>query len=252
MRTRFKLLLLVAVTATASAAAAQESRDGGAAELANETLHFRWRFEGMAGGLVKLLRLFPSSGDGVLEVAPGGQGRLFSEFRATSQKTAAGEHWTYRAELDISRSRTLRVWDRLVFRGRDRERSQGLAAESAMDLLSGIQMLRQQPPTGVRREAIWSGGKVYPVVVEPRGTAVREVAGRRFELRHYYIHGVRETGEPFWKGRADVWLTDDARAVPVEVLFRGRHGRLRLTLVEPAGRLRLAEASVASASAAGV
>jgi hypothetical protein len=251
MKTRSWLLLTALVMATASMAAAENGNGVSAVELGNETLRFSWRVEGMAGGLMKLLRMFPSSGDGVLEAMPDGHGRLFSEFRATSQQTAEGEHWTYRTELDLSRPGTLRVWDRLVYRGRERARHDELVAEGALDLLAELQMLRRSPPVAPQRQAIWSGGVVYSVLVTPNGRAIREIGGRRIEARHYSIRGVREPGQPYWKSRAEIWLTDDARAVPVEIVLRGRQVRLLLTLVESPGQLRLAEKPVVSGSTPG-
>ena len=103
-----------------------------------------------------------------------------------------------------------------------------------LDVLSGLHLLRHSPPAERRRQLIWSDGKTYPVEVVPGGLEQIDVDGRPMVLRRYTVTGLRERGARFWAAQGDIWLSDDARAVPVEILYRRRpFGALRLTLVEP-------------------
>ena len=38
-----------------------------------------------------------------------------------------------------------------------------------------------------------------------------------------------------WKYRAEIWITDDESALPIEILYHQALGRLRLTLVGASG-----------------
>jgi hypothetical protein len=198
-----------------------------------EVLTYRWRIQGVHGFLARLLRFVPTSGDATLSALPTDSGHLICEFKATSEKAATGDHWTFRAELDVAEARTLRIRESKAFRGKSKEKNHELVDLDAIDIVSGIHMLRQSPPDRPRRQTAWSDGKLYPVLVIPRGYDKRKIGGQAMILRRFTISGLREPGKRFWKTSGDIWLTDDDRAVPAEILYSRGLGQLRLTLVDP-------------------
>jgi hypothetical protein len=198
-----------------------------------EVLTYRWRIQGVHGFLARLLRFVPTSGDATLSALPADSGHLICEFKATSEKAATGDHWTFRAELDVGEARTLRIRESKAFRGKSKEKNHELVDVDAIDIVSGIHMLRQSPPDRPRRQTAWSDGKLYPVLVTPRGYDKRKIGGQPMVLRRFTISGLREPGQRHWKSSGDIWLTDDDRAIPAEILYSRGLGQLRLTLVDP-------------------
>lgn len=201
-----------------------------------EAINFTWRIEGLKGLVARIFNLVPTAGEGVLEVFSADAGRLVCRFRATSHQESAEDHWTYHAEVNLDEERTERVWDSWNFRGRHREKEYDLSSESAIDIVSGLHLLRLAPPTEPGRITAWSGGKVYPILVTPRGLEQREIHGRLLLVRHFSVTGIREPGQYFFKPQGDIWLEDSDEAIPVEILYRRRGLRLRLTLDETADR----------------
>jgi hypothetical protein len=81
---------------------------------------------------------------------------------------------------------------------------------------------------------IWSEGKIYPVMVVPLGVETRKLTdGRRVEARHFSIRGVNLPDQRRWKGKLDLWFTNDAAATPVEILISRNLADLRLELLQP-------------------
>lgn len=198
-----------------------------------EVLRFRWRLEGVQGFLARVLGVVPTSGDGVMTLSTDSRGRLEVRFKATSEKAAEGDHWTYETLVDLDDWHTLRVRETYHFRKKRREKDFDLAEREVIDVLSGLQQLRREPSIASGRSTIWSDGKTYPVTVSPKGTETRDFGGRGIPVRMFELRGFKKQGERFWKARAEVWLTSDSNALPVEMLYRQSLGRLRLTLIEP-------------------
>lgn len=195
-----------------------------------EVLVYEWRIEGLQGFLARLLGLLPTVGEGRLTTARNGDGRLECEFRATSEKAAADEHWTYRTVVDPRSWQTQRIRESRYWRGKDKVETFELADQGVIDVLSGLHALRWSELDGAERRQIWSDEKVYSVMVVPGEDEVRELGGREVQVRHLAVLPISEPGGRVWKGRGEVWLTDDARAIPVEMLYHHRLGNLRLVL----------------------
>ena len=85
-------------------------------------------------------------------------------------------------------------------------------------------------PEKSRRMEIWSDGKIYPVVVMPRGTETRKLSGRSIQTRHYSIRGVQIPGRRKWKGKMDLWLAMDEAATPVEINISRNLADVRMEL----------------------
>lgn len=224
-------LVLSLIVGTLSAPARAEERPIAAAP---EEFDFRWQLEGLSSWFARLFRLLPTSGDGRMTLAPDLEGRLAVTFVATSEKAGSNEYWKYETQVDLETLRTLHVRDSLRFGRKDRVKEYDLRELDVLDVLSGLQVMRYSAPTRPQSRSIWSSGKTYPVRVLLGPTESRTVFGQPTPVRKLSIRGERVPGQRYWSAYADIWLTDDPRALPVEIFYKQSLGRLRLLLVEPA------------------
>lgn len=220
--------MVLAALAGGSAAAATEAP---VRSPRSEELHYRWRLEGVSGLLSRLFGLLPTTGDALMALRVESDDRLAVAFTATSDKAAEDEYWRYETAVDSGAWHSLSVRETLHYGKKDKSKSFELEEYGVLDVLSGLQLMRYSPPAETERRMIWSGGKVYPVTIAMAGFERRELEGRDVTVRHLSIRGVREPGQRYWKSRAEIWITDDNRALPVELLYHQALGRLRLTLV---------------------
>jgi hypothetical protein len=196
---------------------------------AEETLRYRWRLDGFVGSLATIF--VPGGGDGVLTVAPLAGGVVRSELLVTSTESRSGEYFLYGAEWEPSSGKTLRAWSDQVWRGEKKSKRAEVSEPRVIDVVSGIELLRRDPPGMPRPLEIWSDGRLYPVIVLPRGTERRKLEGKEVATRHFHIRGVKVGDRKYWKGELDLWIADDARATPVEIQLEKKGVRLRLTFV---------------------
>lgn len=198
-----------------------------------ETLSYSWSLEGFAGALLGIF--FPRHGEGSLTTGPAGDGHIRSQLLITSEQARDGEFWCYGAEIETREGHTTRAWSAYRWRGESRERESEVPEEErgVVDISSAIHALRRSPPELPRHMRIWSDGRIYPVVVIPRGEVDKTVPAGTFATRHYRVEGVRIEGERFWRGSMELWLSEDPGAVPVEILLQRSMARVRLKLDEP-------------------
>ena len=198
-----------------------------AAALDNETLRYSWSLGGFFGTVARMF--LPGRGEGTLTTRDGEAGTTEVELDITAP-TVAGEFWRYGSAMDSSDWRTLRAWSSYRFRGRDGAKESDLGEESVIDIASGILLLRRDPPTMPRDMRIWSDGKIYPVVIQPRGTVSRRFGGRPQAVRHYAIRARKVPNERLWKGKLDIFLANDEAATPVEISVERSMARVRLLI----------------------
>jgi hypothetical protein len=216
--------LVAPVAPAAPPAAAQEPGD--------ERYVYRWELKKLAALLGG--SLIPGEGRGLLTYEHQGNGRLQSELLITSEHSDDGEFWRYGAEIDQRRGRTLRAWSDYLWRGETKSESARIDEAGVIDVASGIYQIRRNQPTAPRRMRIWSDGKIYPVIVIPKGDEVRTMPnGRKVPTRHFQIRGLEIEGERHWKGHMDLWLAKDEAATPVEIHFDRTLVGVRLKLDQP-------------------
>lgn len=220
-RTGFTLVLLATLAGAAPSLAASP-RD--------ETLRYRWRLDGLFGALAGLF--VPSGGDGelTLDRLPGGH--LRSELTITAPASAGGDYFRYGAEWEAASGTTVRAWSSQLWRGEHKAKRAEIGDVGIVDVATAIHALRRDPPSGPRPLEIWSDGKLYPVVVLPRGVEQREIGGRTVRTRRFAVRPVEIPGRRLWKGEMDLWLAEDAAATPVEIVVARSSARVRLQLVE--------------------
>lgn len=211
------LVLLALVAGTADAT-----------EPVSEEYRYRWHLGSLLGRVAGLF--FPSHGDGLLSVTPGDDGRMTSELLITSEESAAGEYWRYGSEMDPETGLALRAWSSYRWRGEEKKKEQEIDTDGVRDVVSGIWSIRQSPPEQPRPMEIWSDGKIYPVMVIPRGPESRTVDGSKVATHHFTVRGYDLPGKRRWKGTLELWLADDGEATPVEIHISRSLADLRLVL----------------------
>ena len=225
MSTRLATAVLVAALALANALPTR------ATEPVSEEFRYRWRLGSLLGVVAGLF--LPSHGEGVLRVAPADGGNLTSELLITSEESRRGEYWRYGSEMDPDTGRAVRAWSSYRWRGEEKEKRAEIEEDGVVDVVSGIWAIRRDPPDRPRPMEIWSDGKIYPVVVVPRGRETRTIDGRKIATRHFTVKGYDAPGKRRWKGSLELWLAEDAAATPVEIRIARNLADLRLELQDP-------------------
>ncbi len=193
-----------------------------------EKFHYTWKLSKFLGWIAGLF--LPNRGEGTLTFEPLGGQRMRGELMITSEDSESGEFWGYETEMDLESGHTVRAGSSYFYDGKRRDRRSEIGDEGVFDIASTIYWLRRELPQRPRRIEVWSDGKIYPVVVQPRGSSKRKVGKTKILARRYMIEGA-PGGEPRWKGKLELWLAADERATPVEiVVHRGPVAvRLRIT-----------------------
>jgi hypothetical protein len=217
------------VALTLAAAIVLAAGTASASEPVSEEFRYRWHLGSLLGRIAGLF--LPSHGDGVLSIAPASDGRMTSELLITSEESRDGEYWRYGSEMDPETGLAVRAWSSYRWRGEEKSKEAEIDAEEGVrDVVSGIWSIRQDPPERPRPMEIWSDGKVYSVMVVPRGRETRSVDGRKVATRHYTVSGYDVPGRRRWKGTLELWLAEDAAATPVEIHISRNLADLRLEL----------------------
>jgi hypothetical protein len=205
-----------------------------------EVFHMRWSLGGFLGTLAGLF--VPSHGDALLTFVPHDEDRTRIGLLISAPRRE-GEYFLYGADIATDGS-TRAAWDSSVFRGEKKEREQSFEQGDVIDIASAIQHLRRHPPQRTTRMRIWSGGKFYPVEIEPLGRKTRRYQGKEVAVRGYSVRGVRTEGEGRFRDKLFLYFALDEAATPMEIVGRRSLVRLRLRLVES----QLPEITTADAS----
>jgi hypothetical protein len=198
-----------------------------AADVRNEEFRYRWQLRNVVGAVAGLF--LPNQGEGSLTFTRS-NGHLKSELLITSPKSKQGEYFRYGSEIDSRTLQPIRAWSSYAWRGESKSKSEAIVQDGVLDIAAGIFAIRRDPPTRPRRMEIWSEGKIYPVVVSPKGIEKRKMPEGVIQARHYTIRGVDIPGRRKWKGKMDLWLATDEQATPVEILISRNLADVRLQL----------------------
>lgn len=247
MRRTLLIPFILALLATAVGAAAPLPT------TSTENFRYTWR---LRGGLAWIAAVrFPLSGEGHLttiyrrESVP----TVDTELKITSRETDG--FYVYQSQIDEQNIRTLMTYHGYSWGEKSRNertffdyvkklarirketpnavehRVRPIPAMQMKDVLTGIYFLRQKASnmTGPVESEIFSDGKLYPVVYKPDGRELLVVAGRKVPTTTFRITAAAGA-ERRWPGGVKVWLTDDARHVPVRLEIQRNFATLRLDL----------------------
>ncbi len=227
------LMLLCSLALTGAAGAEPTLR----ATAGDEMLIYRWKLEGIKGLILRLVA--PGRGEGSLTTVLNESGHFETELHMSAENRRLGDFWRYGSSVDPVAQRSLRAWTAQKIGDKERSRKADLEEGDVIDLASGILLVRRDPPTLRRRMRVWSSGRLYPVVIEPRGERRTEFRGRQATVRIYSISGYPVPGEREWNGGLELHLADDASATPVEMFVINKGVRARLRLDEEASQFGL-------------
>lgn len=199
----------------------------GSAIALDEQFQYRWQLKNFMGAIAGLF--LPNQGEGSLTFRTT-NGHLRSELMLTSSASEAGEYFRYGSEIDKSTLQPIRAWSSYSWRGESKAKSEEIEKRGVLDVAAGIFAIRRDPPDKSRRMEIWSDGKIYPVVVIPRGMENRKLTSRSIQTRHYQIRGVEVPGRRKWKGKMDLWLATNEAATPVEIVISRNLADVRMEL----------------------
>ena len=234
--TRIGGLLLLGCLAQAGTAGAETTLEAAAGD---EVLVYRWKLEGIKGLIVRLVA--PGRGEGSLTTVLNDDGNFETELHMSAESRRKGDFWRYGSSFDQEQKRSLKAWTAQRIGNKERAREADLEDDDVIDLASGILLVRNDPPKQRRKLRIWSSGRLYPVIIEPRGVGQAEFRGQQVGVRRYAIRGYRVPGEREWNGGLELVLADDESATPVEMFVLNKGVRARLELDEEASQLGLPE-----------
>ncbi|HYU35941.1 MAG TPA: DUF3108 domain-containing protein [Thermoanaerobaculia bacterium] len=193
----------------------------------DEQFQYRWQLKNFLGVVAGLF--LPNQGEGSLTFKTT-NGHLRSELMITSSASRQGEYFRYGSEIDKATLQPIRAWSAYSWRGESKSKIEDIGKQGVLDVAAGIFAIRRNPPEKSRRMEIWSDGKIYPVVVIPRGTELRKLSDRSVYARHFSIRGVEVPGTRRWKGKMDLWLARDGAATPVEIVISRNLADVRMEL----------------------
>lgn len=224
------LLAVLAVLAILAVPATEATEYQGHSVPQDEELVYDWHLGGFVGAVAGLF--LPNHGQGVLSVAPSDDGMLSTELMITSPEGEEGEHWRYGSLITREEGYAREAWNTYQWRDKSEDERATIEEPKVRDIVSGIYQIRRELPQTSHHMRIWSDGKIYPVIVIPKGEDVRKINGSKVRTRHYKVRGFRSDDGRYWKGNLEIWLARDAAATPVEMHIERSLANLRLQLQE--------------------
>ncbi len=200
-----------------------------------EKFHYTWKLSRFLGWIAGFF--LPNRGHGTLTFEPLTGHRMRGELMITSQDSGSGEFWGYETEMDLESGHTVRAGSSYFYNGKQRQRRAEIGDEGVFDVASTIYWLRRELPLRPRHIEVWSDGKIYQVVVQPRGSSKRKVGHQRIAARRYMI-AAAPGAAPRWKGKLELWIADDGRATPIEIVVHRGGAAVRMRLAEPSSSAR--------------
>jgi hypothetical protein len=242
MTKRLPALFLAGLFAAAPLAAAPA--DGSA-----EKLNYAWRLK---GGLSWLARLaFPSSGRGTLETNAAGN----VHSRLTINAGDAKGYYLYESMMAPTGTQTLTSRSAYAYGDSTRDervafdvangvarvqkttndgsesKTHKLESATPQDVLTSIYYLRQHADEirTPKQAKVFSGANGYDVLFQPQATTTLKVGATDLRVRPFTLKPVGNDAKRF-PGEVHVWLSDDARHLPVRIDIEQKYATLKLDL----------------------
>jgi hypothetical protein len=219
-----------------------------------EEFRYTWRLRGGLGWIAGLV--FPRSGVGNLKTTypTDGDHTINSELLITAPQGASGGFYAYQSEMDSSGGKTLVTYHGYAWGKKSRkertnfdyakrqarihketpdkteDRVKLLPAAELRDILTAIYFLRSHADTikGPITTSIYSDGKEYPVIFRPIAGAMFTVENRRVGALGFEI--VDAPGGKKWPGGVRLWLSNDARRIPLRIDIQQSLASMQLDL----------------------
>jgi hypothetical protein len=249
---RFTRSIVAVLLLCAATSRAAELNCHGPANV--EEFRYTWRLRGGLGWIAGLV--FPRTGVGNLKTTypqDGAEG-INSELLITAPEGKSGGFYAYESQMDDKGQKTLMTYhgyawgkkarkERTVFDYVKRlarirketpekieDKVKPLPPEQLRDVLTAIYFLRQHAAEirGPVQTSIYSDGKEYPVVFRPAGTQAFTIEGQRVQAVGFEI--VDAPGGKKWPGGVKLWLTNDARRIPLRIEIQQSLASMQLDL----------------------
>lgn len=220
-----------------------------------EELRYSWRLKGGVRFLAGLM--FPTSGVGNLRTtAPGSQHMVHSELLITAPTGKQGGFYAYESDIDERTAKTLVTYSGYSWGAKSRSERTVLdyvkrlarirkqtpegvenrvkklpdSGDQMRDVLTAIYYIRQNAHTitGPMQTNVYTDGKEYPVIIRPGARKNFVVSGKQTPATVYEI--IDAPGGKKWQGGVKVWLTADARRLPVRIEIQQSVASLQLDL----------------------
>ncbi|HWS72132.1 MAG TPA: DUF3108 domain-containing protein [Thermoanaerobaculia bacterium] len=219
------------------------------ADAPAEKLTYAWRLK---GGLSWLARLaFPSSGRGTLETNAAGN----VHSRLTISADDSKGYYLYESMMAPTGTQTLtsrsayaygdsRRDERVAFdvpngvahvqkttNEGSESKTHKLESATPQDVLTSIYYLRQHADEirSPKQAKLFSGAKGYDILFQPQPTTMMRVGGANLRVRPFTLEPVGNDAKRF-PGEVHVWLSDDARHLPVRIDIEQKYATLKLDL----------------------
>lgn len=226
-----------------------------------EEFRYSWRLRGGLRWVAGLM--FPTSGVGNLKtVYPTNGDEISSELMITTAKGPSAGFYHYESQMDES-GKTLMTYHGYAWGEKSRQertvfdyakniarirkqtpekietKTKPIPDEQLRDILTAIHYMRQHAGDihAPMQTSIYSDGKEYPVILKPGQIAAIPVDGKRINARAFEI--VDAPGGKKWPGGVKIWLSEDARRVPVRIEIRQSVASLQLDLQSMQGCVAL-------------
>jgi hypothetical protein len=235
---------VLAAFVAASPLAAAPSADGTA-----EKLNYAWKLKGGLSWLVRLA--FPSSGRGTLETNAAGNVRS----RLTMNADDSKGYYLYESMMAPTGTQTLTSRSAYAYGDSSRDErvafdvangvarvqkttSEGseskthkLESATPQDVLTSIYYLRQHADEihAPKQAKVFSGANGYDVLFQPLATTTMRVGGSDLRVRPFTLKPLGKDAKRF-PGEVHVWLSDDARHLPVRIDIEQKYATLKLDL----------------------
>jgi hypothetical protein len=234
-----------------------------------EEFRYSWRLKGGIRFIAGLL--FPTTGVGNLKTTfPQGSAdrSINSELLITAHEGPSGGFFAYESEMDQSGQKTLMTYSGYAWGNKTRkertifdyvkqlarvhketpnkveDKVRKLPSEEHLrDVLTAIYYLRQNAASikAPITTSIYSEGKEYPVVFRPGDRRSFTVQGQKINAVAFEI--VDAPGGKKWPGGVKVYLSDDARRIPLRIEIQQSIASLQLDLksIESCGFMQAAK-----------
>ena len=248
-----RLLAIVLTVASVSAFGADLNCKGPGS---TEEFRYSWRLKGGIRFLAGLV--FPTNGVGNLRTTypKAGENSLHSELLITAPNGKQGGYYAYESDIDRRGAKTLMTYhgyawgdksrnERTIFdyvkrlvrirkqtpeEVENRVKKLPGSSDEYRDILTAIYYLRQNAHTihAPLATSIYSDGKEYPVIFRPAENRSFVIEGKQTPTLGFEI--VDAPGGKKWPGGVKVWLSNDARRIPVRIEIQQSIASMQLDL----------------------
>lgn len=247
-----RALMVAAVVLGGAAAQATDINCHGAGNT--EEFRYSWRIRGGIGWIAGLI--FPRTGVGNLKTTypKAGEHGINSSLLITANEGTSGGFYAYESQMDENGQNTLMTYHGYAWGNKSRkertifdyvkrlarirketpekieDKVKPLPPDQLRDILTAIYYLRQEAVEIKQpiQTSIYSDGKEYPVIFRPVEARTFTVDGQKVTALGFEI--VDAPGGKKWPGGVRLWISNDARRIPLRIEIQQSMASLQLDL----------------------